>query len=45
MATGAVRCIGDPALESNLIRATVELTVGTPFSITRSATERMVTAA
>lgn len=45
MATGAVRFIFFPALESNVIRATVEFPVGTPFSSTRSATERMVTAA
>lgn len=45
MATGAVRFIFMPALESNTIRATVEFPIGTPFAVTRAAAERMAAGA
>jgi len=45
MATGAVRFIFFPALEANSIRATIEFPIGTPFEVTRAATERLVAGA
>ncbi|MFT6437063.1 MAG: multidrug efflux pump subunit AcrB [Candidatus Azotimanducaceae bacterium] len=43
--TGAVRFIFFPALEASSIRATVEFPVGTPFQLTKGATDRLVAAA
>tara|TARA_Y100001934_G_scaffold90526_1_gene112090 strand:+ start:948 stop:4103 length:3156 start_codon:yes stop_codon:yes gene_type:complete len=45
MATGAVRFIFMPSLESNTIRATVEFPIGTPFAATREAAEHLVESA
>ena len=45
MATGAVRFLFMPSLESNTIRATVEFPIGTPFAVTRTAAEHMVDSA
>ena len=45
MATGAVRFLFMPSLESNTIRATVEFPIGTPFAVTRAAAEHMVDSA
>ncbi|XOV89207.1 MAG: efflux RND transporter permease subunit [Pseudomonadota bacterium] len=43
--SGAVRFIFFPTLEADSIRATIEFPVGTPFSVTRAAAEKMTAAA
>jgi len=45
MATGAVRFIFFPALESDSIRATMEFPIGTPFEVTSAAAQKLITAA
>ena len=45
VATGGVRFIFFPELESDSIRSTIEFPIGTPFVNTRNAAERVVAAA
>jgi multidrug efflux pump subunit AcrB len=45
VSSGAVRFIFFPALEASSIKATLEFPVGTPFELTKIATNRMVKAA
>ena len=45
LATNQVRFFFFPSLESNELRADLDFPVGTPFEVTRAATERLVAAA
>jgi multidrug efflux pump subunit AcrB len=45
LATGAVRFIFFPSLEADYMRAELEFPIGTPFDVTREATERLVAGA
>ena len=45
VASGAVRFIFFPSLEADFMRANIDFPIGTPFSVTEKAAERVATAA